>query len=246
MKKILFILSTILFSVTAVAQTVYSNDQIIKVSDYIYKLEQKDSALKAELNTVNPVMLASAEADAEPIAKVKAMKEAYAKLADDLAAHKVNYDTLKAKFDELEKINNDLKANATKGLVAATNDDTSDELLKDPSKQAQYFKTIRFETNNAKLDKSAIDALNKTIAQMKANKNVKFVIHGHADNSGTDAENMKLSIKRADAVKNYIVSKGIKATMISCEGFGSTKSLASNDTQEGKSKNRRAEIRVKL
>ena len=67
---------------------------------------------------------------------------------------------------------------------------------------------------------------------------------GHADAIGSDAYNQKLSVRRAEAVKAYLVSKGIEANRVYTEGKGEKQPVASNKTKEGRAKNRRTEIEV--
>ena len=67
---------------------------------------------------------------------------------------------------------------------------------------------------------------------------------GHTDSVGTDAYNQKLSVKRAEAVKAYLVSKGIETNRVYTEGKGEAQPVADNKTKEGRAKNRRVEIEV--
>ena len=67
---------------------------------------------------------------------------------------------------------------------------------------------------------------------------------GHADSIGSDAYNQKLSVRRAESVKAYLVSKGIEANRIYTEGKGKKQPVADNRTREGRAKNRRVEIEV--
>ena len=67
---------------------------------------------------------------------------------------------------------------------------------------------------------------------------------GHTDSVGSDAYNQKLSVKRAEAIKAYLVSKGIEKNRIYTEGKGEKQPVADNKTAEGRAKNRRVEIEV--
>ena len=67
---------------------------------------------------------------------------------------------------------------------------------------------------------------------------------GHTDSVGTDTYNQKLSVRRAEAVKAYLVSKGIEKNRVYTEGKGEKQPVADNKTAEGRAKNRRVEIEV--
>ena len=75
--------------------------------------------------------------------------------------------------------------------------------------------------------------------------NVEVIIAvGHTDSTGPDSHNQKLSVRRADSVKNFLVEKGVEKNRIYTEGKGSTQPVADNKTREGRAKNRRVEVEV--
>lgn len=89
--------------------------------------------------------------------------------------------------------------------------------------------------------KSKLDGL---IGQIKGIALEVVIAVGHTDSVGTDKYNNKLSQRRADAVKAYLVSKGIEPNRIYTEGKGEKQPVADNKTSEGRAKNRRVEIEV--
>jgi outer membrane protein OmpA-like peptidoglycan-associated protein len=84
----------------------------------------------------------------------------------------------------------------------------------------------------------------KRIAKIIQSKNLKVVIEGHTDNVGEDTANLTLSEQRANAVKEFLVKEGCNPSQLSTKGFGKTKPLAPNDTDKGRAKNRRVELKL--
>ena len=98
-------------------------------------------------------------------------------------------------------------------------------------------------------DKSVLKAegkakLDDLVAKVKAINLEVIIAVGHTDSVGSDAYNQKLSIARAEAVKAYLVSKGIEKNRVYTEGKGEKQPVADNKTKEGRAKNRRVEIEV--
>jgi len=106
------------------------------------------------------------------------------------------------------------------------------------------LKNIFFDSNSDLLKKESEIELDKFISLLNENPNLKIQISGHTDNVGKKIDNQKLSLNRANAVVKYFVSKGIKAIRLTAVGFGDTKPIADNDTEQGKNNNRRTEINV--
>ena len=104
---------------------------------------------------------------------------------------------------------------------------------------------IVFKTGSAILLAKGKPILDTVVAYLKRNPDVNVTIDGHTDNTGSDKVNIPLSLKRAEACKKYLVSKGINADRMTTAGFGSTQPVADNKTAEGRQKNRRIEIKIK-
>ncbi len=355
MKAILFLLLCILLSVKGFSQTVYSDDQVIKISDYLTELEKRDSIIKSVLAGIDenlPGAVASskpktvnicgkltglnkaqfpitdinlllvkdngeiisqktsnngnfnflninpeenysfkisaedtkiiqankiiisdcsgktvkiisknengffeykvldvektqlstegsgiaADGSVDPVVKINTLKTNYEKLKADTKACEANVADLQKKFNDLEKVFDALKSKPQ--------DMDTDLHLYDSDLLSKYLKLIQFKSNDATLDEEAYKSLDALAAQLKKFPKVKFVIQGHADNSGTDAINTKLSQERADAVKAYLVSKKVDVKRISTKAMGSAYPIANNEVEEGRAKNRRVEIKA--
>jgi outer membrane protein OmpA-like peptidoglycan-associated protein len=101
---------------------------------------------------------------------------------------------------------------------------------------------VNFETAKTTLLPGAKKILDQVASGLQAYPTAEVAIYGHTDNVGGAKYNMKLSQGRADAVKAYLVTKGVNAARITTKGYGYTKPVADNSTPEGRAKNRRIEF----
>jgi OOP family OmpA-OmpF porin len=106
------------------------------------------------------------------------------------------------------------------------------------------LRDVHFDTGKATLRPESFVALNDLVEVLKNKKKMVIEIAGHTDDVGDDAANLQLSQARAEAVKNYLVGKGIAKERVVARGYGETQPAASNDTQQGKQQNRRTEVRI--
>jgi len=114
------------------------------------------------------------------------------------------------------------------------------------SNEIQILKKVEFEFGSARLSPSSFPILDEVQRLLAANPDITLMsIEGHTDNKGGDALNLKLSKDRAKSCLDYLVGKGIASSRLTSEGFGKDKPLESNDTAEGRSKNRRVEFHIK-
>ena len=100
-----------------------------------------------------------------------------------------------------------------------------------------------FETGKYTVLSNSIPEL-KRIAKIIQVNNLKVVIEGHTDNVGEDAANLTLSEQRANAVKEFLIKEGCNPSQLNTKGFGKTKPVAPNDTDKGRAKNRRVELKL--
>ncbi|NLC85765.1 MAG: OmpA family protein [Bacteroidales bacterium] len=101
---------------------------------------------------------------------------------------------------------------------------------------------ILFATNSSTLNSASRASLDKFASSLQNNPDTDVEIYGHTDSTGSDAINNPLSVRRAESVYNYLISKGVSGLRMSYEGFGSTQPIADNSTAAGRTENRRVEV----
>ncbi|MEA3448865.1 MAG: OmpA family protein [Bacteroidota bacterium] len=103
---------------------------------------------------------------------------------------------------------------------------------------------VYFDTGKATIRHKSSDQLNELKEYLELKPDIRVEIAGHTDKVGSDESNMSLSQRRAEAVRNWLVHRGIDGDRIEAKGYGETQSIASNNTAEGRQKNRRVEVRI--
>jgi outer membrane protein OmpA-like peptidoglycan-associated protein len=106
------------------------------------------------------------------------------------------------------------------------------------------LKNIFFETKKFQLDPKSQTELDKIVQLLNDNPTLKIEISGYTDNVGNPSDNLSLSNNRAKSVVSYLIGKGIASQRLVAKGYGETKPISDNTTEEGKAKNRRTELRV--
>lgn len=106
------------------------------------------------------------------------------------------------------------------------------------------FNNITFEVNSSELNTDSYAELNRIIDFLKLNDNVKIELSAHTDDLGSDWYNMRLSEKRAKMAAKYLTDNGIKESVILAKGYGETKPILPNTSDENRAQNRRVEIKI--
>ena len=137
----------------------------------------------------------------------------------------------------LEKQRRDMQA-ATQGTGVGVTQTADNQLKLDiPS-------DISFAVGRSDISPSFAPVLDQFAAGLRNNPNAEVRIVGHTDSTGSDAINNPLSVDRAASTRDYLVARGVNPQVFVIEGHGSTRPIATNDTAEGRAKNRRVEIYV--
>lgn len=126
-----------------------------------------------------------------------------------------------------------------KGIMEAT----LNVQMEDESKEV-YALDVHFETGKSTIRPESYAVLDELVAAMNRLRDSRIELAGHTDSDGSTDANLQLSKDRAAAVRTYLTSKGIQGGRIETVGYGESKPVASNDSEQGKAQNRRTEVRV--
>ncbi len=169
--------------------------------------------------------------------------------------YEVTYDTITGKYASVVAFNDDLMLTVKKQGYAYNSAYFSkeDSTLEAPKKvnlqlkktevgQSYKLNNILFSTSSSELNPQDKNILTDFSDYLKLNQGLKVTIQGHTDNAGNPADNMKLSEDRAKSVYDFLAQCGIEKMRLSYKGFGETKPVAGNDSEDGKAQNRRTEF----
>ena len=109
----------------------------------------------------------------------------------------------------------------------------------------EILEMVYFETNKAVIKPVSYGLLDDVANTLNTYADIKLIeVSGHTDDVGKDETNLKLSQARSEAVMKYLVSKGVDPTRLVARGYGETKPIDSNETAEGRAKNRRVAFTI--
>jgi len=140
------------------------------------------------------------------------------------------------KFDELIKIS-DIKRKVTINQPIKINISTK-------YKRKYVLQGIFFYKDSAKLKPVSYKVLDELFKSMKENPKMIIEIGGHTDDTGDDEYNLKLSQKRAEAIRDYLIKKGIQPERIKAKGYGETEPIVPNINELNRERNRRVEVKI--
>ena len=136
----------------------------------------------------------------------------------------------------------DLCPEQAESLNSYKDDDGCPDEVPQPPKKVFVLEGVNFESGKSTITQDSYVSLMKVVDIMETFPESTFDIVGHTDNIGSKDKNMTLSADRANAVKNFLVEKGIAESRMTTQGLGDTKPVASNKTPEGRAQNRRIEF----
>ncbi|MCS7189229.1 MAG: FG-GAP-like repeat-containing protein [Bacteroidia bacterium] len=112
------------------------------------------------------------------------------------------------------------------------------------AEKAIVLRNIYFDYDKATLRPESIEELERVVKFLQENPSLRVEIAGHTDSDGSEVYNLRLSQARAQAVVDYLVSRGIEGSRLVARGYGESRPVAPNDTPENKQKNRRTELKI--
>ena len=146
----------------------------------------------------------------------------------------------------VDKINRDPSSgnssSATSGGKTPSKADTGDHDTDHPVITTISAEAL-FDSNSDLIRADAKDTLMDVVRWMKDHPGEGIIVEGHTDSVGGREFNMNLSLRRAQSVKNFLVHNGARASLISIDGYGYSRPVASNNTEDGRQRNRRVEVR---
>ncbi|HUI28502.1 MAG TPA: OmpA family protein [Candidatus Kryptonia bacterium] len=113
-----------------------------------------------------------------------------------------------------------------------------------PAKKKIVLRGVNFDFDKSNIRADAAPVLDEAASTLKEATTISIAVEGHTDSRGSDEYNQGLSERRANAVRDYLADHGIDKSRMTAAGFGESRPVASNDTDEGRAQNRRVELRV--
>lgn len=152
-----------------------------------------------------------------------------------------NFHSAEAKCGAMTAMAHDHTAMAPAPAMAEAPAEMTDEPV---IKEVINLKGVTFKTGSDVINTSSYSRLNISSMDLKRNPELNVIVAGHTDNVGDAGRNRELSQMRAESVKAYLEGRGIASSRLTARGYGDSEPAASNETAEGRAKNRRVELRI--
>lgn len=175
--------------------------------------------------------------------RIKALKEAEEAEALRIKALKEAEEAEALRIKALKEAE-EAEALRIKALREAEEEALRIKALKEAERKAIVLRGVSFDYDQAVVPADEAPIIDQAADLLLADPAVRIVVEGHTDNRGTDAYNQRLSERRARAVCDYLESRGVAASRLEAVGFGESKPVADNETEEGRAQNRRVELRI--
>jgi OmpA-OmpF porin, OOP family len=115
-----------------------------------------------------------------------------------------------------------------------------------PAQKTYTFQDVHFDFDRYNLKPEALKILDEAVTTLRENPDLRVTIEGHCDSIGTAEYNLALGERRANAVRDYLVNRGVAAGRMETVSYGEERPKADNNTEEGRALNRRASLVVKI
>jgi outer membrane protein OmpA-like peptidoglycan-associated protein len=115
----------------------------------------------------------------------------------------------------------------------------------EPAERTIILENILFDFDKTAVKPAMARILDRLVTFLNEERRKTIHLEGHTDSVGPEQYNQGLSKRRAGSVKNYVTQKGVDASRVTVEGFGETKPIADNKTRDGRSRNRRVEVKIR-
>jgi outer membrane protein OmpA-like peptidoglycan-associated protein len=227
---------------TRIKKETLKKENSLPVTKQAATVEAKPEAVKPAAEEIKPALAPNQPSKAQVAAEQKAAEEKQAAVEKQIQQQAAD------KEAEIEKQLASLDTETPEEQVERMLAEKESQKKPEPPSQLKSKPTILrqlfFEKNSATILPESEDELIMLQDLMLSNPTMRIEIAGHTDESGSEELNKKLSIDRAQAVSNFMQMLEIDASRMTCKGFGSTRPLFNNDTEQGREKNRRVEFRV--
>ncbi len=196
---------------------------------------------------LRPLKISVQDNDKNPISshvEVKKWDQGKVVYTDRIAVKKPEQEIMVPDANDVE-ITADADGYLPKKIIISRDDkEASIQLDKIEKGKGIVVENIHFEINEAYLKKESLNILDRMIEALNRNKKIRIEIRGHTDITGTRQYNMKLSERRADSVREYMIKNSISPERLVAMGFGPDKPIGDNKTISGRQKNRRTEFYI--